>query len=77
MTEMAAALRSMSLDSWEPKVDAEASDKSSRVDHIAALSRRSPIQDAADYWLPLDAQVECVTDMGGPVPDQDSHNVDT
>jgi hypothetical protein len=74
---MASALRSMSLNSWEPQVDAEAPDKSCRVSHNAVLSRRCPIQDAADYWQPVEAQVECVTDLGGPAPGQDGHNVDT
>jgi hypothetical protein len=77
MREMATALKPMSLDSLEPLVDAEASDKSCRVPHNAALSRRCPIQDAVDYWQPVEAQVECVTDLGGPAPVQDCHNVDT
>jgi hypothetical protein len=52
MCEMASALASMSLDSWKPLVDSEASEKSCRVAHNAALSRRRHIQDAADYWNP-------------------------
>jgi hypothetical protein len=77
MSEMVAALKSMQLSSWEPKVDAEASEKSCRVYRNAALSRRCPIQDATDYWLPVEAQAECATDLGGPAPGQDSHNVHT
>jgi hypothetical protein len=77
MREMASALRNMDSSSWEPQVDAEASEKSYRVSRIAALSRRCPIRDAADYWNPVESQVEAVTDLGGPAPSQDGHNVDT
>jgi hypothetical protein len=49
MSELASALSSTFLESWEPQVDAEASEKSCRVSHFGALSRRCPIQDAADY----------------------------
>jgi hypothetical protein len=77
MCQMADALRSMNVSSWEPQVDAEASEKSCRVSRYAALSRRCPIQDATDYWQPVEAQVECVIDLGGPAPSQDGHNVDT
>jgi hypothetical protein len=65
---------SMSLDSWEPLVDAEASEKSRRVAHNG---RRCLIQDAADYWNPQDGRSSQVTDPGGPTPGQDRHNVDT
>jgi hypothetical protein len=76
--EMASALTSMNLGSWEPLADAEASDKSCRVAHNASLSRRCHVQDAADYWNPSgNAQVECDTDSGRPTPGQDRHNGDT
>jgi hypothetical protein len=75
--EMASALASMTLESWEPQVDAEANEKSCRVAHFGALSRRCPIHDAADYWLPGHAQESSVTDSGGPPPVQDRYNVDT
>jgi hypothetical protein len=74
MSEMASALSSMNLSSWEPQVDAEASEKSCHVSHIGALSRRCPIQDAADYWL---GPEEAATVSGSPAPRQDGHNVDT
>jgi hypothetical protein len=77
MMEMASALTSMNLGSWQPLVDAEASDKSCRVAHNAALSRRCPIQDATDYWNPQDGRSSQVTESGGPTPGQDSHGVDT
>jgi hypothetical protein len=77
MTEMASALSSMSLNSWEPLVDAEAPDKSCRVSHNAALSRRCPIPDATDYWLPVEGQAEAVTDFSDAAPGQDRHNIDT
>jgi hypothetical protein len=78
MSEMAAALSSMDLSSWEPLVEAEASDKSCRVAHSAAISRICPIQEATDYWNPTgNAQESIGTDLGGPAPGQDSHNVDT
>jgi hypothetical protein len=50
MSHFAAALSSMNLGSFEPAVDAEASDKSCRIATQAALSRRLAIQDAADFW---------------------------
>jgi hypothetical protein len=74
MTEFAAALSSMNLSSFEPQVDAEASDKSCRIAHNAAVSRLCPIQDAIDYW---GGQEVAVTGSGGSAPGQDSHNVDT
>jgi hypothetical protein len=77
MSEMADALSSMDLSSWEPQVDAAASEKSCCVAHNAAISRRCPIQDGTNYWLALEAQGECVTDLGGSAPAQDRHNVDT
>jgi hypothetical protein len=49
MKVMAEALAPMSLDSWEPQPDSLAPDKSLRVAHLAALSRRCPVQDAVDY----------------------------
>jgi hypothetical protein len=58
-------------------IDAEASEKSGRVSRIAALSRRCPIQDAADYWPPPDGQEGAVTGMSSSAPGQDSHNVGT
>jgi hypothetical protein len=77
MSRMASAIASMSLSLWEPQVDAEAPDKSSRVAHKAALSRKCPIQDAANYWLPVESQVETATASGSPALAQDRHNVDT
>jgi hypothetical protein len=44
MSEMASTLSSMFLESWEPQVDAEASEKPCRVSHNGALSRRCPIK---------------------------------
>jgi hypothetical protein len=52
MRYMSKHLESMDLSAREPQVDADAPEKSYRVAHIAALSRRSPIQDAADHWSP-------------------------
>jgi O-glycosyl hydrolase len=74
MNECAIALYSTDLSSFEPMVDAEASDKSCRIARDAALSRRCPIQDAIDYWV---SQEEAVTGSGGLAPGQDVHNVDT
>jgi hypothetical protein len=51
MNEFASALLNMSLDAFEPSVDAEANDKALRVSHNAALSRRCLIQDASDFWV--------------------------
>jgi hypothetical protein len=48
----------MNLSDFEPKVDAEADDKSCRIAQTAAISRMCPIQDATDYWNPGIAQVE-------------------
>jgi hypothetical protein len=76
MRHMADHLRPMSLESWEPQVDAETPEKSCRVAHNAALSWRCPIQDAADYWLSPE-------DRSSPLHSQrsraglDSHNVGT
>jgi hypothetical protein len=80
MSHMSRNLSSMDLNSWEPQVDADAPEKSYRVAHNAALSRRCPIQDAVDYWLSPGSgsgQVEAVPGLGGPAPGQDRHNVDT
>jgi hypothetical protein len=74
MNEFAQALSGMNLRMFEPKVDAEADDKSCHVAQNAAISRCCPIQDATDYW---GGQVEAVTGSGGPAPGQDRHNVDT
>jgi hypothetical protein len=74
MVQFASARSSMDLSSFMPLVDAEAPDKSCRVAHTAALSRRCPIQDATDYWV---SPEEAVTGLGGPAPGQNSHNVDT
>jgi hypothetical protein len=69
----AAALSSMDLSEFEPAVDPEASDKACRISSIAALSRRKPIQDAADFWAPRRESA----DSSVTAPAQDSHNVDT
>jgi hypothetical protein len=53
--------------------DSEASDKSCRIATQAALSRRKPIQDAADFWV----QRRESADIGDSTPAQDRHNVDT
>jgi hypothetical protein len=53
MSEFTSALGEMDLSSFVPVSDVEADDKSCRIAQTAALSRRCPIQDAADYWLPL------------------------
>jgi hypothetical protein len=74
MNEYASALYSMDTRSFEPMVDAEASDKSFRIARDAALSRRCPIQDAIDYWA---SPEETVTGSGGSAPGQDVHNIDT
>jgi hypothetical protein len=74
MNEYAAALYSMDTRSFEPMVDAEASDKSSRIARYAVLSRRCPIQDAIDYWV---SPEEAVAGSGGSAPGQDVRNVDT
>jgi hypothetical protein len=59
----AEALSHMGLKSYEPKVDAEAPEKSLRIATQAALSRRKPIQDAHDCWNPTgDAPEECDTE---------------
>jgi hypothetical protein len=58
MEEMAEALRPMTLDSWVPQPDSDAPEKSQRVAHFAALSRRCPIQDAQDYWSTLEEQAQ-------------------
>jgi hypothetical protein len=58
----AEALSHMDLKSYEPAVDSEAPDKSLRIATQAALSRRKPIQDAADCWEPTgNAPEECGT----------------
>jgi hypothetical protein len=74
--EFASALSTMDLSLFEPKVDAEASDKSCRIAHDAATSRLCPVQDAIDYWNSGSSQVEAVTDQGGSALGQDGHNVD-
>jgi hypothetical protein len=74
MHEFAAALSSMNLSSFEPQVDSEASDKSYRIAHNAAVFRLCPVQDAIDYW---GSQEEAATGSGGSAPGQDSGNVDT
>jgi hypothetical protein len=62
MSEMASALSNMNLSSFEPMVDAEASDKSCRIASNAAVSRLCPIQDAVDYRNPGNAQESSATD---------------
>jgi hypothetical protein len=74
MYEFASALSQMDLSHFIPEVDSEASEKSCRIAHNAAISRRCPIQDATDYWVsPEDAG----TGSGGSALDQGGHNVDT
>jgi hypothetical protein len=50
MRVMTEALSVMDLDHWIPQPSTEASEKSQRIAHFAALSRRCPIMDAVDYW---------------------------
>jgi hypothetical protein len=38
------------LSDWSPEPSDVASEKSQRVAHDGALSRRYPIQDSVDYW---------------------------
>jgi hypothetical protein len=73
MTHFAAALSVMDLSSFEPEVDAEAPDKACRISQTEALSRRLPIQDAADFW----EQRRESADVSVSSPGQDRHNVDT
>jgi hypothetical protein len=73
MFEMATALSRMDLSSFEPQVDAEASDKACKIAHDAAISILCPIQDAIDYWSKGVAD----TGSGGHAPGQDGHNVGT
>jgi hypothetical protein len=73
MTHLAAALSEMDLSSFEPSVDAEAMEKPCRIATQAALSRRCPIQDAYDYWVPRRESAA----VSVPEPGQDSHNVGT
>jgi hypothetical protein len=75
MHEFASALSTMDLSSFEPQVDAEASDKSCRIASDAAISRLCPIQDAIDYWNPGMGHVEAVTGQGGSALDQGGHNL--
>jgi hypothetical protein len=58
MEEMADALRPMTLDSWTLQPDSDAPEKTQRVAHFAALSRRCPIQDALDYWKTPEEQAQ-------------------
>jgi hypothetical protein len=74
LDEFASALSSMNLSRFIPEVDMEAPEKSCRIAHDAAVSRRCPVQDAIDYWS---GQEEAATVQGGSTPDQDGHNVDT
>jgi hypothetical protein len=61
MAQYAAALSPMNLASFEPLVDADASDKHCRISQVAVLSRRKPIQDAQDCWEP---RGECAAEPG-------------
>jgi hypothetical protein len=74
MFEFASALSQMDLSSFIPEVDAESPDKSCRIAHDAATSRKCPIQDATDYWL---SQEEAATVSDGSAPGQDGQNVGT
>jgi hypothetical protein len=57
MQYMAAALSEMNLENWQPQLSDVSPEKSQRVAHDAALSRRYPIHDSVDYWPPPAEQV--------------------
>jgi hypothetical protein len=63
-SEFASALSSMDLSDFEPLVDSEASDKANRIARNASKSRKCPIQDAQDYWVPRRESAN----MGGSAP---------
>jgi hypothetical protein len=79
MREMTSALGETDLSAFIPEPDVEADDKSCCIAQTAALSRRCPIQDAADYWSPPqdNGRSSQATVQGGSAPGQDVHNVDT
>jgi hypothetical protein len=57
MYDVAQALSDKSLENWEPQPSDVASEKSQRVAHDGAVSRRYPIQDSGDYWPTPEEQV--------------------
>jgi hypothetical protein len=79
MQQYTAAVSQWDFTDFEPQPSDVAPERSQRVAHFAALSRRCLVQDACDYWSsPQDqAQEERVTDSCGFAPAQDVHNVDT
>jgi hypothetical protein len=58
MQDMAAALSEMDVSNLEPQPSDVAPEKSQRIAHDGALSRRYPIQDSVDYW-PTPAEQVC------------------
>jgi hypothetical protein len=69
MYEVAKGLSDMDLSQFTPLPDVESDEKSCRIATQAALSRRCPIQDAADYWNPPGSQGVAVTDLASPRQD--------
>jgi hypothetical protein len=83
MQAMTIGISGMSLGNWVPLPEAQAPEKSIRVAHTAALSRRCPIQDASDYWGTLEdqakeeaAMIEAKCIKGKSSPDSEGVSLD-
>jgi hypothetical protein len=50
MQDMSRALSEFDVSNWDPQPSDVAPEKSQRVAHDGAVSRRYPIQDSVDYW---------------------------
>jgi hypothetical protein len=79
MGRYASAVAQLDFSDVIPLVDVEAPEKSQRIAHAGAMSRRYPVQYAQDYFSTHQeqAQEECDTVANGFAPEPDVHNVHT